>query len=168
MRAATVKRHPRTGYPLMSEDDRIIATLAGEAPSCATCQWAEGGSYGPLADSWRTARCERRFIELMDSEYVRWPGGKAPYRNDHRDDAACGAGTVRRTEWIARLKMNLERRDPGDARKHDRWWQDRRPWLGEGNQVVEHPPCIHWRSKKAPRLDITDVWADLDKEGRCG
>lgn len=161
---AELQRHPRTGYPLMAEDERIIATLAGEPPSCITCQWAKGGGYGDLADSWMSARCERRYLELMDSEYVRWPGGQAPYRSDHRDDAACGAGTVRRIEWIARLQLNVERRDPADETKHDRWWRQHRPRLGDGNQPVAHPPCIHWRSRRSAPLDVADLWAELDKE----
>lgn len=153
--------HPRSGYRLMTEDDQIIVALAGEAPSCLTCQWAEGGAYG--ADSWRPARCERRYLELMDLEYIRWRGGSAPYLNDHRDDAACGAGTTARIEWISRLKMNVEHRVPADATTHERWWSQHRPWLGEANRAVAHPPCIHWRSKRSPRLDITDLWAELDK-----
>jgi hypothetical protein len=158
------ERHERSGYPLMAEDDRIVATLAGDAPSCLTCQWAEGGAYGPTVDSWRSARCERRYLELMDLEYVRWPGGGAPYRNDHRDDAACGAGTVRKLEWINRLHLNVEHRLPGDETKHDRWWRRHRPWLGEGNSAVAHPPCIHWRSRRLAPLDVTALWAEFDKE----
>lgn len=156
--------HERTGYPLMAEDDRIIATLAGDPPTCVTCQWAEGGAYGSLAESWRSARCERRYLELMDAEYVRWPTGQAPYRNDHRQDAACGAGTTRRIEWIARLKTNVGIEVPADSVLHERWWRQHRPWLGEGNRAIAHPPCIHWRSRTAAPLTVSELWAEFDAQ----
>lgn len=156
-----VERHPRAGYPLMPEDERIIIALGGQAPSCLTCCWSQGGGYSPPVDSWLTMRCERRYLELLDGENVRWPGGAAPYRNDHRDDAACGAGTKTSTEWISRLRMNAVTKVPADRYRHDRWWQDQYPRLGEGGCAVAHPPCVHWRT--GPRPSVADLWDELDR-----
>ena len=156
--------HPTTGYPLMAEGERVLATLAGENASCSTCQWAQGGAYGPVRDSWRPARCERRYLELMDLEYVRWPDGAAPYRDAHRPDAACGAGTASRWEWIRRLHTNVEYREPADDQRHRDWWRRQYPHLGEGNRRADEPACIHWLSRGDRELTVHELWAELDAE----
>lgn len=178
-------RHERTGYPLLdvAEEEQVVRTLAGEPPrpTCADCWWCKGGYDGaPFASGndsrWMDARCERRYAELLDLENEREAdcgNGFGPgYRRDHRADAACGAGTMERREWIERFQREVVEMVPQDRAAHDRWWAYNYPRLGVGNRRPDHPACVHWLSR-GPELakiaaggrgaGITEIWAELDR-----
>lgn len=176
--------HERTGYPLLevSEAEQVVRVLARQpqVPTCASCWWCKDGRWGaPTASgddtTWFDARCERRYVELLDGENERdpdCPDGFGPgYKRDHRPDATCGAGTVEERHWGNLSQREFVERVPADRAAHDLWWHRNYPRLGVGNQKPDHPGCIHWRARE-PELakirargrgaDIADIWAELD------